>query len=181
MSSAEFIAFVKAHPLDSLDDTFISGDASKAKIRGRFAGMQLERIPFYRSYDSQAYSERTFFGGLVDILHPYSVLRLLAEVNENAPVVWQYGPLVEAGWATTREFVPYAGRTETFLIATEGSSDVHILKHALSLLRPGIARGLLPLYRCEREPSILGNRHSGEVRGRAGEDRCPESSGLRVR
>lgn len=143
MSFAEFLAFATAHPLDSLDDTFVSGsdDASETKIRGRFAGVQLERIPNYRSYDSQAYSERTFFGGLVDILHPYSVLRLLAEAkaNDDTPVVWQYGPLVEAGWATEREFVPHARRTETFLIATEGSSDVHILKHALALLRPGIA------------------------------------------
>src|SRR5215471_16030649 len=56
----------------------------------------------------------------------------------SAPVVWQYGPLVKAGWATEREFVPHARRTAMFLIATEGSSDVHILKHALALLRPGI-------------------------------------------
>ena len=35
--------------------------------------------------------------------------------------------------------MPGAGKWQTFLIATEGSSDVHILKHALSLLRPGIA------------------------------------------
>jgi hypothetical protein len=137
------LAFAIAHPLDALDDTFVSSldVASDAKIRGRFAGMQLERIPTYRSYDSQAYSERTFFRGLVDILHPYSVLRLLAEAkaNEDTSVVWQYGPLVQAGWATEREFVPHARRTETFLIATEGSSDVHILKHALARLRPGIA------------------------------------------
>jgi len=33
---------------------------------------------------------------------------------------------------------PDARRSETFLIATEGSSDVHVLKHALALLRPGI-------------------------------------------
>jgi hypothetical protein len=61
------------------------------------------------------------------------------EANKDAPVVWQYGPLVQAGWATERKFVPDARRTETFLIATEGSSDVHILKHALALLRPGIS------------------------------------------
>lgn len=143
MSFEEFCAFATAHPLDSLDDTFILGtdDASEEKVRGRFNGMQLERIPGYRSYDIQAYSERSFFGGLVDILHPYSVLRLLAEAraNEGAPVVWQYGRLVQAGWAAEREFVPHARRTETFLIVTEGSSDVHILKHALALLRPGIA------------------------------------------
>lgn len=141
MTFVEFLEFVNAYPLDCLDDTFVLGsdDASEAKIRGRFAGMELERFPLYRPYDTQAYSERTFFGGLVDILHPYSVLRLLAEANGDAAVVWQYGPLVEGGYAPEREFVPHARRTETFLIATEGSSDVHILKHALALLRPGIA------------------------------------------
>lgn len=143
MNFEEFLTFATAHPLESLDDTFISGidDASEAKIRGRFGEVQFERIPTYRSYDIHAYSERSFFGALVDILHPYSVLRLLAEAkaNKDVPVVWQYGPLVQAGWATEREFVPYARRTETFLIATEGSSDVHILKHALALLRPGIS------------------------------------------
>lgn len=143
MDFAEFRAFVTAHPLDSLDDTLVLGmdDGSDAKMRGRFEGMKFERIPTYRSYDIQAYSERSFFGALVNILHPYSVLRLLAEAttNEEAPVVWRYGPLVQAGWAAEREFAPHARRTETFLIATEGSSDVHILKHALELLRPEIA------------------------------------------
>jgi len=143
MSFAEFLAFATAYPLNSLDDTFVSDsdDESEAKIQGRFAEVQFDRIPNFRSYDIHAYSERSFFGALVGIFHPYSVLRLLAEakVNEDAPVVWQYGPLVQAGWATEREFVARARRTETFLIATEGSSDVHILKRALALLRPGIA------------------------------------------
>lgn len=143
MNFADFLAFATAYPLENLDSTFIPGidAASEAKIRGRFEGMKFERIPTYRSYDIQAYSERSFFGALVNILHPYSVLRLLAEANANkdATVVWQYGPLVQAGWATEREFVACARRTETFLIATEGSSDVHILKHALALLRPGVA------------------------------------------
>jgi HEPN/Toprim N-terminal domain 1 len=102
MSFAEFVALATAHPLDSLDDTFVSGsdEASEEKIRGRFAGTQFDRIPNYRSYDIQAYSERSFFGALVGILHPYLVLRLLAEAkaNEDAPVVWQYEPLVQAGW-----------------------------------------------------------------------------------
>ena len=138
----EFRAFVSAHPLVILDDTFISGSdkASEVKIRGRFDAMQLDRIPCYRAYDTQAYSERGFFVGLIEFLHPYSVLRLLAEGEANAdlPVVWQYGPLVQAGWAAEKEFMPHARRIETFLIATEGSSDVYILKHALALLRPGI-------------------------------------------
>jgi hypothetical protein len=67
-------------------------------------------------------------------------LRLLAENPSNCEtaVIWQYGPLVENGWAKTEEFEPFARRTETFLIATEGSSDAHILKHALELLRPEV-------------------------------------------
>ena len=143
MTFDEFLAFATAYPLDSLDSTFVSGsdDESEGKIRGRFAEAQLDRIPSYRPYDIHAYSERSFFGDVVNILHPYSILRLLAvaKANEDAQVLWQYGPLVEAGWASEPAFVPNARRTETFLIATEGSSDVHILKHALALLRPGIA------------------------------------------
>jgi hypothetical protein len=143
MNFVEFVAFAAAHPLNGLDDTFVSNmdDASEAKMRGRFKGAQLEQIPTYQSHRIQAYSERGFLGALLSFLHPYSVLRLLAEIeaNEDAPVVWQYGPLVQAGWAKEREFVPDARRNETFLIATEGSSDVHILRRAFALLRPGIA------------------------------------------
>ena len=53
MSFAEFCAFVTSHPLDSLDDAFISGtdDGGEKKIRGRFDGMRFERIPRYQSYD----------------------------------------------------------------------------------------------------------------------------------
>ncbi|HEY6766758.1 MAG TPA: HEPN/Toprim-associated domain-containing protein [Candidatus Sulfotelmatobacter sp.] len=143
MSFAEFRQFAIEHALESLDDTFVSSENTERaeKIRGRFADAAVDRIPNYLAYDPNAYSERSFFGGLVGILHPYSVMRLLAEGKENgnASVIWQYGPLLDAGWATEQEFVAGARRTETFLIATEGSSDVHILKHALALLRPGIA------------------------------------------
>jgi HEPN/Toprim N-terminal domain 1 len=140
MNFAEFCEFATEYPLSVLDDTFISAveEGEQDKIRGRFAKKLVDRIP---GPDLHAYSERSYFGELVNILHPYSVLRILAEkkANENAPVVWQYGPLVNAGWATDYEFRPGARRVETFLIATEGSSDVHVLKHALALLRPGIS------------------------------------------
>ena len=81
-------------------------------------------------------------------------MRLLAEGNgnDNATVAWQYGPLVHAGWATEGEFVSGARRAETFLIATEGSSDVHILKYALALLRPGIADFFRFIDVSERHP-----------------------------
>ena len=143
MTFAEFRQLATGHAIESLDSTFASSaiDDRSEEIRGRFAGTPVDRIPRYECYGMVAYSERSYFSGLVGILHPYCILRLLAENGENAKalVVWQYGPLVEAGWATGAEFFANARRTETFLIATEGSSDVHILKHALSLLRPGIA------------------------------------------
>lgn len=87
------------------------------------------------------YSERSYFEGLMEFLHPYSILRLLVEAppNRELDVVWQYGPLVEAGWAEIGEFVGNARRSERFLIATEGSSDIHILKHGVALLRPSVS------------------------------------------
>ena len=60
-------------------------------------------------------------------------------MNANAQVDWQFGPIVDAGWAEECGFSPNARRSQTFLIATEGSSDTHILKHAFSLLRPEIS------------------------------------------
>jgi len=142
MSFAEFRQFAIKYPLETLDDTFLLGGENEEKIRGRIADTALEdRIPKHPFLENTAYSERSFFVGLVNILHPYSVMRLLAEgkANENASVVWDYGPLASAGWAPEEEFVPDARRAETFLIATEGTSDIHILKRALALLRPGIA------------------------------------------
>jgi hypothetical protein len=144
MSFDEFRQFVTQHPLRSLDETFISGTgkANEARVRGRFNNEVITaRLPRYSPYDFQAYSERSYFGELVNIMHPYSVMRLLAEckANEDDEVIWHYGPLVDAGWANESDFVPNARRTETFLVATEGSSDAHILKHAFGLLRPEIA------------------------------------------
>lgn len=143
MTFAEFLDFVKAHPINDLDDMFISGFDADARRRsiGRFADNgATERIPHYTP-GNNGYSERSHYGNLFHFLHPYAVLRALAECPANLrdEVLWQYGPLVSAGWASRDEFEPEARHTQTFLIATEGSSDTHILKHALALLRPDIA------------------------------------------
>ena len=136
----EFHAFLNRHPVSELDATFTDDEE---RVKGRFAkdSALLKRIPRDIDYDDLAWSERSYFGSQVNILHPYLMLRLLARNTENleTPVVWQYGPLVENGWAIESEFNPSARRNNTFLIATEGSSDVHILKKAFSLLRPEIA------------------------------------------
>jgi hypothetical protein len=141
MSFDEFCAFVTAHPVQDLDNTFIDS-LDEEKIRGRFSDERVTgRIPRSMLDSGSTYSERSYFGNLIGILHPYALLRVLAESPDNleADLVWQYGPLVEAGWASNNEFTPGARRNQTFLIATEGSSDVHIISHALAVLRPEIA------------------------------------------
>jgi hypothetical protein len=141
MSFDEFCSFASEQAVEDLDSAYIRSDGSDddAWRHGRFHGdARLERIPYFSSADANAYSERSYFGGLIEIMNPYSLLRVLAlnQKNLDSAVVWQYGPLVEAGWADGNEFVPGARRAQTFLLATEGSSDVHILKHSLSLLMP---------------------------------------------
>jgi hypothetical protein len=143
MSFEEFVEFIAAHPINSLDDTPFPSfvDPSEEQMRSRFGNTDFDRIPRREHRWDRGWSEKSFYGILIAVLHPYSILRILAEIEANKDhfVVWQYGPLIEAGWATERDFTFDARRTETFLIATEGKSDVHILKHALALLRPGIA------------------------------------------
>jgi len=144
LSFNELVDFVQAHALAGLSDTFVSGidPESGRRVTGRFEGMPVTaRIPSDFEHLSNAYSERTYFGVLLDFLRPYALLRLLAEnpTNLDLDVVWQYGPLVEAGWAALEDFNPGVPRRRTFLIATEGTSDVHILRRALELLRPDVA------------------------------------------
>ncbi len=143
MKFEEFVQFATKHPIATLDDTFISGvdKEGEVKVRGRFhKDSRTQRIPFSYDYDSAGYSEANYFGNLIGVLHPYSILRILSENKENldVDVVWQYGPLVEAGWAKQEEFVSDAKRREKFLIATEGVSDTRILKHALAILKPQV-------------------------------------------
>ncbi len=157
MSFDEYMAFVRAHPIGSLSDEAIMDfdETSKQRIRGRFdASEEVGRIPGDLEGMDWAYSEKSYFGALIGILHPYAILRLLAECPDNLglPVDWQYGPLVENGWATADEFSPCARRKETFLIATEGSSDVHILNHAIKLLRPDVADFFRFIDVSERHP-----------------------------
>ena len=126
MSFPEFQQVAIQYPISCLDNTYVNyfDSERKEKIQGRFNDQKVtSRIPNCNFYNGQAFSERSYFGELMNILHPYSVMRLLAGggTNDQSTVVWQYGPLVDAGWATEDEFVSCARRRETFLIVTEGS------------------------------------------------------------
>ena len=78
---------------------------------------------------------------LVDPFPPYAALLLLGqnELNHGLEVTWDFGPLVESGWAKREEFGTGLRPEQQFLIVTEGSSDANILKHALRLYRPHVA------------------------------------------
>lgn len=156
MTFAEFRQFIGSVVLADLDDKFDVGGGDKdERIMGRFKEEGFKaRLPYYPNHDAQAWSERSYFGTLVSFLHPYTVLRLLAENQSNltARLEWEYGPLISSGWAKETEFVAAARRRQTYLIATEGSSDVHILKRAFQLLRPEIADFFRFIDVSERHP-----------------------------
>jgi hypothetical protein len=138
----EFVAFLGRHPLPELDDTFLRDfdEASKNKMRARFANdPALGRIPTTEG-SGDGYSEASYFGSLIRILDPYSVMRALALVpaNLDVEVAWDYGRLVGTGWAQEEQFAPCARRHQVFLIATEGTSDIHILQRAIALLMPEV-------------------------------------------
>lgn len=155
MEFEEFRKFVSTTAISDLDDTFVSGPYEDERTKGRFKDEGFKaRLPFYPNHDAQAWSERSYFGTLTGFLHPYTLLRLLAEneQNQTEPLEWQYGPLVANGWAEEAEFMPCARRRQTYLLATEGSSDVHILKRAFQHLRPEIADFFRFIDVSERHP-----------------------------
>lgn len=144
MTFDEFCAFATRHPLSSLDDTHIDFEEKDrdARSKGRFREDQTEiaRIPVLDSSDIY-WSERSYFGSVIRILSPYSMLQVFGKnpLNNDAEVMWQYGPIVVSGWVDLEDFEPAARRSQTILVATEGTSDVRILKHAINLLCPNIA------------------------------------------
>ncbi|MBL1406509.1 MAG: hypothetical protein COC00_011040 [Rhizobiales bacterium] len=160
-----FLSFIREFAIKDLDTTaiFDLDEVGQTKIRGRFNRREVvEKFPFFDPNEDQAYSELSYFGGLVGFLLPYSILRVLAENPDNlsVSVTWQYGPLVEAGWEKPDLFNPLVRRRETFLIATEGSSDAHILRHAIDLLRPEMSDFFRFIDMSDRHPFPgTGNLH----------------------
>ncbi|KMN13210.1 hypothetical protein TU86_14150 [Pseudomonas weihenstephanensis] len=138
----ELLQFVRGTPLSELDATYHWDHyKSPEKVKGRFSDEVFKsRIPGY-SFVHDAYSEVTYYGGLLGFFPPYMLLRVLAECDSNLDtnVTWEFGSLVENGWAYDEDFVAGAPRIQRFMIATEGTSDAHILKHAFSLLRPYVS------------------------------------------
>lgn len=139
MSFEEFCDFCNNFKITDLDTTHIEG--VKYVPLGRFADMkkELSRIP--GSMPDFYWSERSYFGSAVCILSPYSMLQVFGcgEANLDVEVMWQFGPIVQAGWVTEESFRGDASRRDSMLVATEGTSDARILRRAIDILRPDVA------------------------------------------
>ena len=138
----EFLKFLLDHPLRNFSPDYVkSFDSGVLKPEALRHDRRVRQVPGADQLKETYYSHRTFFGVLIDILSSYSTLRVLATVPENCEeeLVWHYGPLCENGWATIELFTAGARREERFLIATEGTSDIAVLNHAINLMKPGIA------------------------------------------
>lgn len=138
----EYCALVGRYPLASLSDTHVAIDETRdeiVKTPFRADDAEMDRLP--PTGDPSYWSEKSYFASRICLLSPYSMLQVFGqcEANGDAEVVWQYGSLVDAGWASHSEFAAGASRSQKILVATEGSSDSSILKCAFSLLRPDIA------------------------------------------
>ncbi len=143
MPFEQFFELAKRIDIGNLDSSYDedSIDKEPAEYGTKFIDAEtLKAIPSYEPYDAMVYSEQSLVSHILDCLSPYSALRLLAE-NENnlyQEVKWQYGPLVENGWADVSMFQPCARRKQKFLIVTEGHTDVEIIDLAIKTLRPEI-------------------------------------------
>lgn len=142
MTFDEFCAFAGRYRLADLDDTYIDHSHERDSIiKARFRADEAEMGRLPMSYGSWHWSEKSYFASRVVLLSPYSMLQVFgrSESNLNADVVWEYGPLVDAGWASVLDFAAGASRPQKILVATEGTTDSSILKRAFSKLRPDIA------------------------------------------
>jgi hypothetical protein len=72
--------------------------------------------------------------------------------NDQSEVIWQFGPIVRAGWVDAKAFYSGPRREQTILVATEGTSDALILRRALDLLKPDVADFFRFLDVTERHP-----------------------------
>lgn len=144
LSFEEFCALACRYPIGVLKDAYIEYERpDRDKVaQGRFVedADEFARLPGNR-YNNLYYSEKSYLSASLCILSAESMLRVFALNPDNADieVVWEFGPLVNNGWANLNDFQPGARRVQKVLVATEGASDARIIKRALEVLRPDVA------------------------------------------
>lgn len=138
LSFEEYCALACRYPLSALKGDLVTED-EEAKDRFK-ADKDFDRLPWTDSSDD-FWSEVSYFGARLAILSAESMLQIFGLNPENAAidVLWEFGPLVNAGGESRELFRPSARRKQKILIATEGASDARIIKRALDILRPDVA------------------------------------------
>ena len=144
MTFEDYCGLVCRYRLLDLSDEYIeSGSPDHDELaQGRLAGeaAEFKRLPSNGDSDLY-YSEASYFSSKLCILSAPSMLQIfgLNPENANTEIIWQFGPLVSAGWVNRESFHPGARREDSLLVVTEGKSDVQILKRALAIFRPDVA------------------------------------------
>jgi hypothetical protein len=140
----EFCLLANLYPLASLATEYIASDTKEREVvaQGRFAAhaREFSRLPWADNSDWY-WSESSYLSDKICILSPPSMLQIfgLNPENADAEVIWEFGPIVDAGWVDRDAFRAGTHRAQTILIATEGASDAAILRRALDVLRPDVA------------------------------------------
>lgn len=134
----EYCSLACRYPLSALENGAEFDDEEKAKGK-LVADKDFQRLPWTENAD-MFWSEASYFSAKVAILSASSMLQVfgLNPANQNADVVWAFGPLVHSGYEPRSLFQPGARRNQKVLIATEGASDARIIKRALDILRADV-------------------------------------------
>jgi len=144
LSFEEFCELISKYPLSRLSSSFIeytSGAMDRGIPDCFIADAEIfSRIPNCE-INSSWYSEQSYFSDRVCILSAEAMLVIFASsaANLNSEVVWEYGPIVDNGYASPDQIKHGARRAQKVLIATEGASDSKIIKRALEVFYPDVA------------------------------------------
>lgn len=129
-----------AKALREVDVNQLSGNYAEDHDPGKFVRREiLDRLSLSTELDTTGLlPDHWEVDLLLENFSPYGGLRLLAEnpANLETDVTWDFGPLVESGWARREAFKPGPSPEQCFLIVTEGSSDAKVIEHAIRLRRP---------------------------------------------
>jgi hypothetical protein len=96
----------------------------------------IKNMSIFRNFYNTKYFLEEFFRNL----DPYIILRLIIENknNLNKKLIWRYSDIVEGGYVKENELYKDLDITNKYLIITEGTSDLFIVRKNLKLFYPEI-------------------------------------------
>lgn len=96
---------------------------------------EFNRVINIKEYEIKELSE------IMENMDPYITLRLLLENigNNEKHLIWRFADLLESGWVSKDELYENLSIKDKYLIVTEGSSDIFIIKKAFEFLMPDIS------------------------------------------